>query len=272
MPNIKFWFSSSIHIYPRSHHPAVPWPWSNSYPCLLRSPSFPPVWNPLAIYLQPSSSHVQTIAGTKHRNKYISLWYIWSLMAISDARDDLLTMQFSMLITAVAFTGTARMRELACMHAVHHRTIDCRVRSKISGMSAMIPAATVILATRPSSVSTTVSYTSCFMCPQRKKSRHVRSCDLGSQATGPPRPIHRIPKVAFRWFLTAMLKWASAHSPTLSSLHLRHRSFYNPSSASLSSQLILQPFRCFTYVTGTSPTSPGEPMNSTIIGYVRMLQ
>ena len=45
-------------------------------------------------------------------------------------------------------------RPLACMHAVHRRTIDCRVRSKISGMSAMVPAATVTLATR-SSVYTT---------------------------------------------------------------------------------------------------------------------
>ena len=27
--------------------------------------------------------------GREHENKYISLWYIWSLTAISDARDDL---------------------------------------------------------------------------------------------------------------------------------------------------------------------------------------
>ena len=42
----------------------------------------------------------------------------------------------------------------------------------------MVPAATVILVSRSSSVSTTVSYTSCFMCHQRIKSRHVRSGDL----------------------------------------------------------------------------------------------
>ena len=38
--------------------------------------------------------------------------------------------QFSMLITAVDFTGTARMRDhwpVCNMHAVHRRTIDCRV-------------------------------------------------------------------------------------------------------------------------------------------------
>ena len=59
----------------------------------------------------------------------------------------------------------------------------------------------------------------------------------------------------------------SAYSPTFPSLHLRHRSFSNPSVAlptlqlilqtsvaSPTSQLILQPFRCFTYVTAHSPT------------------
>ena len=36
--------------------------------------------------------------------------------------------------------------------------------------------------------------------------------------------------------------YVTAHSPTLPSLYLRHSSFYNPSVASLTSQLILQPF------------------------------
>ena len=65
---------------------------------------------------------------------------------------------------------------------------------------------------------------------------------------------------------------AEPHSPTLPSLHLRRSSFYNPSVASPTSQLILQPFRRFTYVQiifkpfrrftyviGTSLTSPGKP-------------
>ena len=52
---------------------------------------------------------------------------------------------------------------------------------------------------------------------------------------------------------------AEPHSPTLTSLHLRHSLFSNPSAALRTSRLILQPFRCFTYVIGTSPTSPGEP-------------
>ena len=45
-----------------------------------------------------------------------------------------------------------------------------------------------------------------------------------------------------------------AHSPTLPLLHLRHSPFPSPPVASPTSQLLLQPFRCFTYVTGPSPT------------------
>ena len=52
--------------------------------------------------------------------------------------------------------------------------------------------------------------------------------------------------------------YVTAHSPTIPSLYLRHSSFSNPSVASLTSQFIHQPFR-FTYVTGSSLTSPSEP-------------
>ena len=45
-------------------------------------------------------------------------------------------------------------------------------------------------------------------------------------------------------------------SPTPQALHLCQRSFSNPSVALPTSHVILKPFRCFTYVTGTSP---GEP-------------
>ena len=47
---------------------------------------------------------------------------------------------------------------------------------------------------------------------------------------------------------------SSAHSPSFQSLHLRHSSFSNPSLALSTSQFILPPFRCFTYVTAHSPT------------------
>ena len=57
--------------------------------------------------------------------------------------------------------------------------------------------------------------------------------------------------------------WIFSHSwlvPIITSgirffaLHLRHCSFSNPSLALPTSQLILQPFRCFTYDTVHSPT------------------
>ena len=50
--------------------------------------------------------------------------------------------------------------------------------------------------------------------------------------------------------------YVTAHSPTLPLLHLRHSLFCNPSFTSSTSQLILQPFRRFTYVTAHSPTLP----------------
>ena len=53
--------------------------------------------------------------------------------------------------------------------------------------------------------------------------------------------------------------YATAHSPTRPLFHVRHSSFSNPSVASPTSQLILQPYFLFSYVTGSSLTSPGEP-------------
>ena len=56
------------------------------------------------------------------------------------------------------------------------------------------------------------------------------------------------------WFA----RWRNrrAHSPTFPSLHLRHSSFSNPSVALPTSQLILQPFRRFTYVKTHFPALP----------------
>ena len=49
---------------------------------------------------------------------------------------------------------------------------------------------------------------------------------------------------------------SSAHFPNFLSLHLRHSSFSNPSVTLPTSQLILQPFRRFTYVTAPSVALP----------------
>ena len=64
---------------------------------------------------------------------------------------------------------------------------------------------------------------------------------------------------------------SSIHSPTLPSLYLHHSSFSNSSVASRTSQLILQPFFCFSYLTGSSLTSPGEPP-MIIINVLKLLQ
>ena len=53
--------------------------------------------------------------------------------------------------------------------------------------------------------------------------------------------------------------YITAHSPTLLSLYLCHSSFSNPSVASPTSQFILLPFLCFSYITSSSLNSPGEP-------------
>ena len=47
---------------------------------------------------------------------------------------------------------------------------------------------------------------------------------------------------------------SSAHFPSFPSLHIHHTLFSSSSVTLPTSQLILQPFRCFTYVTTHSPT------------------
>ena len=59
-----------------------------------------------------------------------------------------------------------------------------------------------------------------------------------------------------------------AHTPTFPSLHLRHNSFSNSSVALPTSQLILQPFRCFTYVTAHSPTLLSFHLRHRLFTYV----
>ena len=59
-----------------------------------------------------------------------------------------------------------------------------------------------------------------------------------------------------------------AHSPSFPSLHLRHSSFSNPSLALPTSQLILQPVRCFTYVTAHSPILLSLLLRHRIFTYV----
>ena len=87
---------------------------------------------------------------------------------------------------------------------------------------------------------------------QRKGWRII--CDVGKATDGWEEELCSDGKVGV-WALL-WLTMSSAHSPTFPSLHLRHNSFSNPSVALPTSQLILQPFRRFTYVTAHSPTLP----------------
>ena len=61
---------------------------------------------------------------------------------------------------------------MVCMHAEHRLSIDCHVHLKIPDMSAMVPAVTVILATRSSSVSTSSSSSSIPYTLQRRVFLH----------------------------------------------------------------------------------------------------
>ena len=53
--------------------------------------------------------------------------------------------------------------------------------------------------------------------------------------------------------------YVTTHSPTSPSLYLRHSSLFNPSVTLPMSQFILQLFFRFSYVTRSSLNSPGEP-------------
>ena len=55
------------------------------------------------------------------------------------------------------------------------------------------------------------------------------------------------------------LHYVTAHSPTILPLYIHHSSFSNPSVASATTQVNLQPFFRFSYITGFSFASPGEP-------------
>ena len=69
-------------------------------------------------------------------------------------------------------------------------------------------------------------------------------------------------------FQSLRLRHSSFWFSKLSSLHLRHSSFSNPSLALPTSQLILQLFRCFTYVTVHSPTLLSPLLRHRIFTYV----
>ncbi|GFU14230.1 hypothetical protein TNCV_3579071 [Trichonephila clavipes] len=71
-------------------------------------------------------------------------------------------------------------------------------------MLVVLAKATTIHGLRSSTVSTSVSYTSDFRWPQKKKSKELRSGELGGKETDPPRPISLLGYVKSRWFHPAV--------------------------------------------------------------------
>ena len=76
------------------------------------------------------------------------------------------------------------------------------------------------------------------------------SCDVGKATEGLDNELWR------KWSDGKLWEWALLILQPFRSLHLRHSSFSNSSVALPTSQLILQAFRCLTYVTAHSPTLP----------------
>ena len=98
-------------------------------------------------------------------------------------------------------------------------------------------------------------------------SLHLRHSSFFNHSVASPtsqlilQPFRRLSYVTAHSPAVPSLHLVTAHSPTLPSLHLRHTSLSIPSVASPASQLILQPFCCFTYITVHSPTLLSLPLH-----------
>ena len=68
-------------------------------------------------------------------------------------------------------------------------------------------------------------------------------------------PFRRLAYVTAQSTNLPRFTYVTAYSRTLPSLYLRHKTFFDPFIASSTSQLIVQPLRCFTYVTSYSSKS-----------------
>ena len=75
-------------------------------------------------------------------------------------------------------------------------------------------------------------------------------------------------KLLKAWRMSRAHSPVHSDSPRFPSLHLLHSSFSNPSLALPTSQLILQPFRCFTYITAHSATLLLLLLRHSIFNYV----
>ena len=95
---------------------------------------------------------------------------------------------------------------------------------------------------------------------EKRKKGWRMSCDVGETTEGLEKSCDAVTSPTSQLILQPFRRfiYVTARSITIPVLHLR-QTLHLPSAALSTSQLILQPFSCFTYVTGTSPRSPGEP-------------
>ena len=100
-----------------------------------------------------------------------------------------------------------------------------------------------------------------------KNGVHVIVITQGSEFDDLKVKIEIYTDLCLQYFLLSRLTTKKVHlHPTFPSLHLRHKSFSNPSVASPTSRFIFQPFFRFSYVISSSLNSPGEPpMERTIM-------
>ena len=99
-------------------------------------------------------------------------------------------------------------------------------------------------------------------------SRLSRSCQFDSRSGKVSNPYVALPTSQLILQPFRRFTYVTAHSPTLPLLHLRHSSFSNPSVALPTSQLILQLFHCFTYVTAHSSTLLSLLLRHKLFSYV----
>ena len=91
------------------------------------------------------------------------------------------------------------------LQSSHRRAIACRTLANMLGLCLIWSSAVNIRSLSYFLVLTGLMYTKLFTCLQRKKSRGVRSGDVGGHATGPPSPYPFLPvdsvQFCFNWWL-----------------------------------------------------------------------
>ena len=119
------------------------------------------------------------------------------------------------------------------LHYLHRRAIACRILTNMLGLCLIWSNAVNIRSISSCLVLTGLMYTTLFTCLQRKKSRSVRSGDVGGHATRPPFPIPFLPvdsvQLCFNWWLHCT-DWTQNRARKrychVFSLNVKHKQMY----------------------------------------------